>query len=85
LKEDEASGSVTFSRDDAGTARVQTKPMGAQFMCDEPWAAKLHKPTKAPIGEQQPGVLGSLRCAGGDTASVGLPKVLKLWPGGNRR
>jgi hypothetical protein len=70
LKEDEASGSVTFSRDDAGTVRVQTKPMGAQFMGDEPWAAKLR---------------GSLRRGSGHTASVGLPKVLKLWPGGNRR
>ena len=66
MKEDEASGSVTFSKDDAGTARVQTKPIGSQFMGDEPWVAKLRKPTKAPTGEQQPGVLGSLRRASGE-------------------
>jgi hypothetical protein len=76
LKEVEASGSVTFSRDDADTARevliagigLQAEPLG-----DEPWSAKLRKPIEVPIEEQKPVVLGRLRRAGDDTATIGTP------------
>jgi hypothetical protein len=86
LKEVEALGLVTFSRDDADTARevliagigLQAEPMG-----DEPWAAKLRKPTKVPIEEQKPVVLGRLRCASDDTATIGTPARPTAEGGGN--
>ena len=80
MKEVEASGSGTFSRDGAGTARevliagigLQAEPMG-----DEPWAAKQRKPTKVPIEEPKPVVLGRLRRASDDTANIGTPATAK--------
>ena len=71
---------MTFSRDDADTAMevliagigLQAEPMG-----DEPWAAKLRKPTKVPSEEPKPVVLGRLRCASDDTANIGTPATAK--------
>jgi hypothetical protein len=74
LKELEAPGSVTFSSDDAGTARevlIGGIGLQAELMGDEPWATKLRKPSNVPIGEQKPVVLGRLRCD--EAATIGTP------------